>query len=358
LLFIERIHNDSVSKEQKKKGERLFAIRTVRWGSAVSESTQQWPIMENGEHQFPFMCELPMVNYPPSFRHHLASCEFELIACLERPGIRPFQTVPYLLRYEPYVLSSSIKSLDIYQEKIRISNNYKVQITLLKGCHFNLLDTNSADTMEIQLSIIPLGSNGIASSSSSNVEMLSHIEAYIKREVNVTHGSYRRSDTMVMTHVDQSTFGVRNSKENKTFYIRLPIPSALNKNNSATILKNFSVLGMTPTLNFSRHVKMDYKLYITAKIKNGLIATKRQLFCIPIQFGTVAPGEQLPSSLLSYRDPEVVSDATLETKPKFLRPPSMEEQLPAYDEDLSPPLYAHLTNSAANRRLRVMTSSS
>lgn len=323
--------------------------------------------MEAGLHQFPFMCELPMVNYPPSFRHHLASCEFELLAILERPGIRPFQTAPYFLWYEPYVLSSPIKSPDIYQEKLRISNNYKVEVTLLKGCHFNLLDTNSADILKIRLSIIPLGSSAAAAP-----DMLNHIEAYIKREVNVTHGSYKRSDTMVMTHIDQSQFGVAHHKNGvRTYYIRLPIPSQLNKNNNATILKNFSMLGMTPTLNFSRHIKMDYKLYITAKLKSGLIATKKQLFCIPIQFGTVAPGEQLPSSLLSYRDPQVISDTTLETKPKFVKPPSVQEQLPAYDEDLSPPLYAHISSSrgagaggagaaafAVNtRRLRVVTSS-
>jgi hypothetical protein len=326
-----------MGKAHKKRGERLFAIRTILWGSSpVNNNDAQWPIMESGEHQFPFMCEIPMVNYPPTFRHHLASCEFELMACLDRPGIRPFQTIPISLRYEPYILSSPIKSPQIYQEKYRMSNKVKVLVTLLKGSHFNLLDS---DTMNIQLSLISLINNYTIP-----LDLLGHIEVYLKREVTVTHGSYHRSDTMVMSHVEQSTFSVGTNPMKdggiKTWSIQLPIPTEFSKNNSVTILKNFSVLGMTPTLNFSRHIKMDYKLYITAKVKNGLIATKRQLFCIPIQFGTIAAGQQLPSSLVSYRDPQVTADTTFNTKPRFLKPLNIEEQLPAYNEDLSPPTYS------------------
>lgn len=283
------------------------------------------------------MCEIPMVNYPPTYRNHLASCVFELMACLDRPGIRPFQTIPFTIRYEPLVLSTTIKSPDIYQEETLI-NNHKVLVTLSKGCCFNLTDTNS-DLIKLQLCV------------TQPVELFGHIEAYIKRNVQVTYGAYQRSDSMVMSHVEQSSFGIgKKSNNGCTYYIRLPIPSEISKNNNSTILKNFSVLGMTPSFDFSRHVKMDYKLHITAKIRNGLISTKRELFSIPLHFGTLAPGEPLPSSLLSYRDPQVIQDTTLNTKPRFLKTILSEEQLPAYDHDLSPPEYS-------SSRLRIMTSS-
>ncbi|KAL0137300.1 hypothetical protein V8B55DRAFT_1527171 [Mucor lusitanicus] len=340
----ERIHSDTTigKTNNKKRGERLFAIRTILWGKASCQN-DAWPLMESGEHVFPFMCEIPMVNYPPTFRHHLASCEFELLASLERPALRPFQTVPHQIRYEPFIESKSIKLPNRYQEKLRLDNTHNVVVTLVKGCDYNILDSRT-ETIKVQLSVIRLGdqkgSNKQQQQQQHNVALFNHIEAYVKREVDVTHGSYHRADTMVMTHVEQSKFGVGNNHRGaRTYYINIPIPIEISKKNNPTILKNFSVLGMTTTTTFSKHINIGYKLYITAKVRHGLIWTKRQLFCIPLHFGTVAPGEQLPSTLLSYRDPLVTADTTLSTKPKFIRPPRLEEQLPAYDEEASPPVY-------------------
>ncbi|KAL7311841.1 hypothetical protein PS15m_009557 [Mucor circinelloides] len=353
----ERIHSDTIGKAHKKRGERLFAIRTILWGKSSCQN-DLWPLIESGEHLFPFMCEIPMVNYPPTFRHHLASCEFELLASLERPALRPFQTVPHQIRYEPFIESKSIKLPNIYQEKLRLDNTHNVVVTLLKGCDYNILDSRT-ETMKVQLSVINLQKG--KQHQDNNATLFNHLEAFVKREVDVTHSSYHRSDTMVMTHVEQSKFGVGNHRGARTYYINIPIPIEISKKNNPTILKNFSVLGMTTTTNFSKHIKIEYKLYITAKVRHGLMWTKRQLFCIPLHFGTVAPGQQLPSTLVSYRDPSVTSDTTLSTKPKFIRPPNLEEQLPAYDEEPSPPVYcvpvAGDLNMYRQNRLHLITSS-
>ncbi|GAA5796506.1 hypothetical protein EDC94DRAFT_695904 [Helicostylum pulchrum] len=315
---------ESVYGTSRKRGQRLFAIKTVLWGAVTgSNNSMQWPIMETGEHQFPFMCEIPQVNYPPTFRHHLASCEFELLACLDRPGIRPFQTIPYALRYEPFVFSPIIPAP--YKETIELNQANKVLVTLPNGCYFNLLDADT-DILKIQVS--------------SAVQAISQIEASLKREVIVRHGSYSQRDTMVMSHVEQSRFGVvKNEDGSCTYYIRLPVPSEVSKNNNSSILRNFSVLGMTPSLCFSKYIKMDYKLYVTAKVKYGLISTRKQLCSIPIHFGTTSYGQTLSENLLSYRDRQVTMDTSLRTKPRFIKPGIVQEQLPAYDEDLSPPEY-------------------
>lgn len=357
LCALERIHSDTIGKAHKKRGERLFAIRTILWGKSSCQN-DLWPLIESGEHLFPFMCEIPMVNYPPTFRHHLASCEFELLASLERPALRPFQTVPHQIRYEPFIESKSMKLPNIYQEKLRLDNTHNVVVTLLKGCDYNILDSRT-ETMKVQLSVINLQKG--KQHQDNNATLFNHLEAFVKREVDVTHSSYHRSDTMVMTHVEQSKFGVGNHRGARTYYINIPIPIEISKKNNPTILKNFSVLGMTTTTNFSKHIKIEYKLYITAKVRHGLMWTKRQLFCIPLHFGTVAPGQQLPSTLVSYRDPSVTSDTTLSTKPKFIRPPNLEEQLPAYDEEPSPPVYcvpvAGDLNMYRQNRLHLITSS-
>ncbi|KAI8636720.1 hypothetical protein BD408DRAFT_425678 [Parasitella parasitica] len=328
----ERIHSDAIGNAHRKRGECLFAIRTVLWGKSSCQG-RLWPLLESGEHLFPFVCEIPMINYPPTFRHHLASCEFELLASLERPALRPFQTVPCRIRYEPFIELKSAKRPSIYQEKIRLDSTRNVVVTLVKGCDYNILDSRT-ETMKIQLSI-----DNLLKDKPFQDNNINHIEAFVKREVNVTHGSYHRSDTMVMAHTEQSKFGVGNHHGARTFYINIPLPIEISKNNNPTILKNFSVLGMTTTANLSKHVKIEYTLHITARVRHGLIWTKRQLFSIPLRFGTVAPGEQVPSTLVNYRDPSVTLDTTLSTKPKFIRPLSLQEQLPAYSEEPRPPVY-------------------
>ncbi|KAI8385735.1 hypothetical protein BD560DRAFT_322149 [Blakeslea trispora] len=325
----ERIHHDSIGKENKKKGERLFAIRTILWGLPEQDVTSQWPIIEAGDHQFPFTCELPMVNYPPTFRHHLVSCQFELIAYLERPGIRPFQTLPCYVPFEPFLVSSSFKQPQIYQEKARLSDKDRVILSLHQGCHYNLLDTH---LMQLTLLSCPSSSRG-----SDHGDILSHIEVFIKRQVDVTHGSYFRSDTMVMCHVEQSAFQVHKKGQGTVYSVSLPVPSRIHPSLPSVIQKNFDLMGMTTTVNFSKHVKMSYSLHVTAKVKQGLRWTKKQLFCVPLHFGTMARGEQVPSSLVSYRDTTVVGDETLYTKPRFLKAPKLDEQLPAYDAEISPP---------------------
>ena len=332
----ERIHSDAIGKTNRKRGEKLFAVQSVLWGSLTpNDQGIKWPIIEAGYHEFPFMCELPMVNYPPTFRHHLASCEFELLASLDRPGIRPFQTVPIFPRYEPYTVSSPLKNPGLHKEKMCINTATKVLVTILNGNCINLLDTN-ADTLQVRLEI----------QQETDATCINHMEAFISRQVDVHYGKYHQSDTMVMSHKEQSTF---KSNGLRAFFIQIPIPSEINKHNNATILRNFSVLGMTPTLDYSKHIKMHYKLCITAKIKHGLIWNKRQLFSIPLHFGTVAPGERLPSSIVNYKDPEVTADTTFNTKPRFIRVSRQEEQLPAYTDDLSPPIYG-------TQQLREMTS--
>ncbi len=77
-------------------------------------------------------------------KHHLASCQFELVASLERPGTRPFQTVPVLLHYQPLVLTTLHKIPRVYHEQISFFN-HTIIMSLPKGCSYNLLDTHHID---------------------------------------------------------------------------------------------------------------------------------------------------------------------------------------------------------------------
>lgn len=298
----------------KKKGERLFAIRTFLWGKYTTEATNKWPVIESGDHRIPFVCELPMVNYPPSFSHDLASCEFELVATIERPGYRPLQTPSLSIRYEPYVAIS--EPLTPYYETATVSPDIKAILTLPSGCGIHLLDPD-ASQFQFYLDI------------KSENHTLNGLEATIVRKMEVKYGSRRRKDTMVMCH----------SGHLSNRHVVLNLPTKLNQHKIQLSSKSFSFLGMTTSLSFSRFITLEYQLVVTCKVKQGLISTKKQLFCVPLSVGTLPPGEQVPSTISYYRDPHVTSDSTLLTKPKFLKAIPQEEQLPAYTAEGSPPIY-------------------
>lgn len=279
-------------------------------------------MIEPGYHRFQFMCELPLVNYPPTFRHHLASCEFELLATLEQPGIRPFQTVPIDIRYQPLVLTTPLKMPRVYQEEICLSNQIPVTMTLPKGCSYNILDTKLID---VQLSF-PNGHTSI-----------SNIEASLRREVHVSCRDYQQTDIMTMTHVEQSNFHTIGN----TYFIQIPVPTEHNHLNTPAIRRNFNVLGMTTTLSgHSKYTQMNYKLVITARIRHGFLFHKKTLFSVSIEMGTLPAGVQVPSSVISYTNLHSIDDTSMSTKPKFLHVPTRREQLPAYEDELSPPQYS------------------
>ncbi|RCI07294.1 hypothetical protein CU098_014015 [Rhizopus stolonifer] len=320
LLF--RATEHIYENNNRKVRVRLFAVRTVLWGSP-NVTGSQWPVVEPGQHRFPFLCELPLVNYPPTFRHHLASCEFEILATLERPGIRPFQTIPVDIRYQPLVLTTSLKIPPAYQEEVNISNT-KIIMTLPRGISYNLLDANSRGCLiDVKLTF-PDGHPSI-----------SNMEASLRRQVHVSCRDYQQTDSMTMTHVEQSAFRTHE----KSYYIKIPIPTENNPLNTPAIQRNFSVLGMTTSLvGHSRYTQVTYRLVITARIRHGFLFHKRTLFYTVIQMGTLSPGAQVPSSVFSCSS--VPSNATMSIKPRFLYVPGTQEQLPAYQDEPSPPQYS------------------
>ncbi|KAG1049191.1 hypothetical protein G6F43_008465 [Rhizopus delemar] len=271
----------------------LFTVKTILWGLSSISGTR-WPMIEPGNHQFQFLCELPQVNYPPTFKHHLASCQFELVASLERPGTRPFQTVPVLLHYQPLVLTTPHKIPRVYHEQISFFN-HTIIMSLPKGCSYNLLDTHHID--------LQLLSNG----------PISTIEASLRRDIQVDH---QQKETEVISY--SSSLHTKTTSDGKHIQlVRIPI-----KNGTMT------------TSFISQHTRIIYRLVVTAKVRHGLFFHKRTLFSVVLQMGTLPFGLQVPSSVISYSD-------TL-MKPRFLYVPRMDqEQLPAYeDQSTSPPHYS------------------
>ena len=104
-------------------------------------------------------------------------------------------------------------------------------------------------------------------------------------------------------------------------------------------------------MTYSPHLKIEYKLVVTAKIRHGPIHIKKKLFDMPIIFGTLPAGTKAPRLLEPYSN-IVDNRSTLHSKPNFLRPepktPNDEDCLPVYDSKGIPPAYEldHNNNGA------------
>ncbi|CAO3688920.1 unnamed protein product [Rhizopus stolonifer] len=311
LLFraTEQIHDN------KKEKENLFSIREILWGLPSVTGTQ-WPVIKPGNHRFQFLCEMPQVNYPPTYKHPMASCDFEILASLERPGTRPFQTIPFPISYQPLVLTNPLKTPRAHQEYTSLSNN-TITIILPKGCSYNLLDNHNNHR---QLDVFLLLNTRHTAPKT--------FELSLRKEVHVAG---QPTDTVILSHVDQSSFRTKVITEGCIkHFIQIPIPTE-------SSLHSKKQSGITPTLTeHSDCIRIVYKLVVTAKVRRGLRSQKLILFSIPVQMGTLPFGVQVPSNIVSYY--MLPPDTT--SKPRFLYLPSNEEQLPAYQDEVTPPLYS------------------
>ncbi|KAF7725660.1 hypothetical protein EC973_009467 [Apophysomyces ossiformis] len=297
MSIAERINYDAISwGKPDKQDERLFAVRTMLWGPP-SSSEDVWPIMEAGEHKFPFLCEMPLVNYPPSFHHHLVACHFTLIASFERPGIPPFLSEPCHIPYLPMLETCPSKQPVAYHRQIEVLQQHSIDINIPSLS----VNVTGGGTLPVRLHVDDLSS-------------ITHVYLALNRHLHVSHGKYRRDETWLMYQQEQRL-------TNSVTDLLLPIPS------------------VGPTVTYSNICTVKYTLDISVKVRKGYLSRKKQLVSLPLFFGTLDRGICTPANLMLFTDDWVARDQTLLTKPKFLRLDSEDDYLPPYDTQ-KPPAYA------------------
>ncbi|KAI8393738.1 uncharacterized protein BYT42DRAFT_552092 [Radiomyces spectabilis] len=312
LVFkaVERVNYDAMGWEKIKNDDgRLFAVRTTLWGSSATRAAP-WPVLEAGEHRFPFVCEMPLINYPPSFDHYLIATTFTLIASLERPGETSFYTAPFNVHFYPILETSPQKPLSAFQKETQITARIHARLRL-PSVSFNLLETKHIP--------IALTLQSTQSSPDKYEFPISNIRLYLKRYITIVHKTFSRTEALTITHLEHR----------------------LSHNSAVDIMTSLPIpYYQAPTTTYSNRFTVEYKLCVSVKIRHGPLVTRKKIFAIPITFGTLMPGAQLPPDLMSYAETWVIEDTSLRTKPKFLRhtPMNDQPQLPAYDL-IRPPSY-------------------
>ncbi|KAF7726734.1 hypothetical protein EC973_008508 [Apophysomyces ossiformis] len=308
---LERINYDAMGWGKSKNDGRLFAVRTVLWGFQTNEDGP-WPTLEAGEHNFPFVCQLPLVNYPPSFDHHFIATTFMLNASLERPGQESFHSSPRKIQFQPILETSLVKPLGTYAEEVKISNAVHAFVSL-PSLAYNIFEHQK---IPVRLSI----RSGRQQTERAESFYVLHI--YLKRYMTIVHDSFSRTEAVTVSYVDERVA----AGDDVTVHLRLPPDQ-------------------TVTLDYSNRFTLYYRVGISVKTRHGPLITKKKLLSIPVTFGTLPAGARAPADLTKFSDDRVMNDTSLQTKPKFLRPIRCENELPAYDL-LRPPSYSTAMSSA------------
>ncbi|KAI7870220.1 hypothetical protein BDF14DRAFT_1775950 [Spinellus fusiger] len=311
----ERLNYDVLGWNSNESDGKLFGVKTILWGLAHnSESPESvWPTMEAGHFTFPFICELPLINYPPSFNHSLIACTFSLVASIERPNKRSFSTTPYFLQYHPMIETCPMKTYQPYQQIVDLTSSSTARISL-PSLSYNILDSKS----------VPVKVDLLSTHLSNRFPMATHLIITLKRFMKISRGNFYRNETVLISEVER-----RIDTTIKQLLIHLPLIS------ENTNLKT------TATLNYSRYLSLTYKISIGVKYRHApFVSTKKLLCVIPIQLGTLPTGCQAPSEMMVFTEPRVSQDTTVLTRPKFIKSSRLERdsQLPVYDEK-KPPSY-------------------
>lgn len=296
---IERMNYDAMGCKSKTMDDRLFAVRTILWGLPSGMQVNSVPILEVGDYDFPFICQLPMINFPPTFQHHLITTSFHLLVCVDKGD----RQQPIMSKMVP-VYFQPIISLDhtAAEETVKLTNSVSVLVSTPR-LGFNIVDTHQSIPVTVKLI------------SKKMNEITLHV--CLKRTYNINYKTFSRRETMVIAE--------RSEEWCSGTTIGLDIPPLL-----------------FPTLTYSPYLSIEYNLTVTAKVRHGPIHVKKKILDIPVRFGTVPVGAVIPTQLEPY-SAIVNNNSQFECKPHFIRAESRQledvEFLPPYSDEDLPPTY-------------------
>ncbi|KAG1452472.1 hypothetical protein G6F56_007813 [Rhizopus delemar] len=325
--MIERVNYDAMGWEKSKTtDDRLFAVRTVLWGFPVGAEVPNdvWPILEVGEHLFPFTCQMPVINFPPTFQHHLIATAFNMVVSIERPKHVSILSKPITLQFQPIIETMPVKNLHALVQETRLTQHILAQVSIPRLA-YNIHEDPLSIPVTVQF-VCP----------DEHWVGISQLQAYIKRCYQINYKTFSRSEAVTIVSHQMHK-----------------LPTHSNTLNFQLKLSDQKEEELPPTLTYSNHLTIEYRLVVAVKVRHGPLNIKKKLFDAPLTLGTLPPGTSAPRQLEAYSN-IVDNRSSANSKPTFLRPEplSEEEFLPAYDSEGIPPSYrsniprnVHLTAS-------------
>ncbi|GAA5804174.1 hypothetical protein HPULCUR_009660 [Helicostylum pulchrum] len=310
----ERVNYDAMGwKKSKADDVRLFAIRNILWGlpatSTDGDSSPVYHILEAGDYAFPFTCQLPMINYPPTLQHHLIATAFNIVVSVVKANDSVSKTFP--VYFQPIIETLLLRPK--YTEEHKLSQRISAIVTVPKLA-YNINERNKSIPVKVQL----------YTDNQENIH-ISHLCVYIKKCFKIKYKTCTKNEDTVVASYDH-----------------VKIPTTCPSNLSLKLDLPDSAELFPATLDYSPYLTIQYKLVVTVKIRHGPINFKKKIFDTPVIFGTLPVGMTAPRQLESYSDIKE-NTASIHCKPTFLKPQLKEtleeENLPAYDSIGKPPSY-------------------
>ncbi|KAI9283164.1 hypothetical protein BY458DRAFT_495614 [Sporodiniella umbellata] len=309
----ERINYADLGWEKKNLSDgRLFSVSKLLLGRSTESQTSgcQMPVLEIRDYVFPFACQMPVVNFPPTFHNHSIAIEYAMFVTIERPKHASLLSKSVFLQFQPIIETISSKISQPFEQKIRITRQLDIWVSVPR-LSYSVFE--SLLSIPVTLQFLPL--------KKYNTEVL-QLELFVKRCYQIKYKTFSRDTEKSIVSHKLKEIPVDSTK--RTFNLDL-------FNFGDTIL---------PSLEYSNHLKIEYRLVIVAKVRYGLLNVKHTILDKPLSFGTLLPGIKSPRQLVSY------SHSNLDERGNSLKPifvssePMLEEDaLPPYNSEEAPPFY-------------------
>ena len=184
-------------EKTKNSDDRLFAVRTVLWGlpSGTDIPVDAWPILEVGEYNFPFVCQMPVINFPPTFHHHLIATTFNMVVSVTKGGeSQPILSKPVPVYFRPIIETIPVKNLHAFTEETRLTNHV-TSIVSVPRLAYNIFDANQSIPVTIQL---------FSNNESYDSVSISQLRVHIKRYYSINYKTFSRNETTVIAYSEHS----------------------------------------------------------------------------------------------------------------------------------------------------------
>ncbi|KAI8061702.1 hypothetical protein BC940DRAFT_370578 [Gongronella butleri] len=325
------------------QSQNMFAIQTVLWGKNKNqEDDQQWPLLDAGEHSFPFVVQLPLVNYSPSFASDLASTKMYVFAAVERPGMLPFHTQQRHVFYVPTILPPPCFHYPPWSHCFAIKNASSL-VNLVASVDQRVVILNGNTTSNH--ACVPLRLEAVPASPTVSLPASISISACVKRTVTIAHVTKANEESTI---ISSKTLNWHPKAQRVIdFFATIPLldesaSASTSSGNSAKTIADASTALTLPSIEYSTMFNIRYTMELSVKIKSasGLLTAHREHVSIPIFVANdVSPPKASPTtSLVPFTHKDAMQSNSMEFKPHFVSPSPTTAFLPPYDPD-RPPAY-------------------
>ncbi|KAI7907508.1 uncharacterized protein BX663DRAFT_491129 [Cokeromyces recurvatus] len=311
--------------------ENIFCVQHILWES----NEQALTLNKRSEYSFPFIVQMPLIQFPPSVNHPNYQCDYQIIAILDTPSSllkgtsQPIRTFTSIL-YMPFIDTTLLKS-PFMAEAQKGPLSVKVRM--------HTCDYVPNDSLSLYIRVDSSNNKTSLKKRISGTESLSYVSIKLKliQIMHVVAFDDISDQTRVITTKTHKLLLINTLDNQQSSYceadLKLAIPADI-----------------TPSYDYGRLVRFSYRLQINVEQKRlfgGIWNYNVRLNDIPITIGTLGYGIKSSSDLEAYSVfQQEGSDTNL--KPKFIKVIEYEDALPIYDPSQLPSYESFISNIPAN----------